>query len=104
MEVYIGPPKVHPDVVLSRDEIIGALKGQGLVVSNAAEFPATGSLRARWVLSFEGSEISLQCQEASDGVVFATIEQSMFDRSDLPDRICRALESLGWEVDQQNVG
>jgi hypothetical protein len=35
---------------------------------------------------------------------FATIEQSLFDTSDLPDRICRALESLGWEVDQENVG
>ena len=73
-------------------------------MTKAEEVPSSTSLRARWILSFEGSEVSLQFQETRDGLVFATIEQSMFDASDLPDNICRALESLGREVDQENVG
>jgi hypothetical protein len=69
MEVYVGPSEAQPDVVLSREEVIGALKSQGLVVSGAVESPASGSLRARWILSFKGAEISLQCQETSDGLL-----------------------------------
>lgn len=104
MEVYVGPPQAAPDLILRRDQVVAALTKEGVAVSRAVETPATASIRARWILSFEGSEIALQFQETADGLVFATIEQSMFDESDLPDRICRALESLGWEVDQENVG
>lgn len=104
MEVHIGPPQTEPDAVLHREQVLGALRTVGVAVSKAEEKSASGSLRTRWVLSFEGAEVSLQFQEAHYGLVFATIEQSMFDTSDLPDRICRALEALGWEVDQENVG
>jgi hypothetical protein len=104
MEVYVGPPQTDPAVVLRRDQVLAALTAEGVGVTRAEERPASGSLRARWVLSFEGANVSLEFQEAHDGLVFATIEQSMFDASDLPDRICRALESLGWEIDNENVG
>ena len=104
MEVYIGPPQTDPDVALRREQVLAALTTAGVAVTKAEERPASGSLRARWVLSFEGSEGSLQFQETEGGLVFATMEQTMFDPSDLPDRICHALESLGWEVDQENVG
>ena len=104
MEVYIGPPQSDPGVAPRREQVLVALTAEGVAVTKAEERPASGSLRARWVLSFKGSEVSLQFQQTEDRLVFATIEQSMFDTSDLPDRICRALESLGWEVDQENVG
>ncbi len=104
MEVYVGPPQADADVVLQREQVLAALRTAGVAVTKAQEVPASASLRARWILSFEGSEVSLQFQETGDGLVFSTIEQSMFDASDLPDRVCHALESLGWEVDQENVG
>lgn len=104
MEVYIGPGQAAPDRVLHRDEVLAALKRESVVVARTEEKPATGSLRARWILSFDGSEVSLQFQETDDGLVFATLDQSMFDRSDLPDQVCHALESLGWAVDQESVG
>lgn len=104
MEVYVGPSQAEPDLVLRHEQVIAALTNEGVAVSRADETPATASPRARWVLSFEGTEIALQFQETADGLIFATIQQSMFDESDLPARICRALESLGWKVDQDNVG
>ncbi len=104
MEVYIGPAQATPDRVLHRDEVLAALAREGVAVARKEEKPATGSLRARWILSFEGSEVALQFQETGEGLVFATLDQSMFDTSELPDRLCRALESLGWAVDQENVG
>lgn len=104
MEVYVGPPQTEPAVVLRREQVLAALTAEGVGVTKAEERPASGSLRARWILAFEGSEVSLQFQETGDGLAFATIEQSMFDASDLPDRVCRALESLGWEVDQETIG
>ena len=104
MEVYVGPPEADADVVLRREQVLTAFTTAGVAVARADETPPSGSGRGRWTLAFEGSGVSLQFQETSDGLVFATIEQSMFEASDLPDRICRALESLGWEVDQENVG
>ena len=104
MEVYVGPPEADGEVVLRREQVLAALTTAGVAVAKADGTPPSGSGRARWTLSFEGSEVSLQFQETSEGLVFATIEQSMFEASDLPDRLCRALESLGWEVDQENVG
>jgi len=104
MEAYVGPPEAHPDVVLRREQVLAALAAEGVAVTRTEERPATDSPRGRWALSFEGSGVSLHFQETRDGLVFATVEQSAFDASDLPDRICRALESLGWQVDQENVG
>lgn len=104
MEVYIGPPGVSSDAILHREHVLAALAQVGLAVARAEEKAATGRLRAWWTLSFDGTDVSLQFQETNEGLVFATLEQSMFDSCDVPDRICRALQTLGWEVDQENVG
>lgn len=103
MEVYIGPPQTKT-VVLNRDQVLEALAKAGISVTKVEERTATGRLGDWWILSFEGSGVSLLFQETVDGLVFATLEQSMFDNSTVPDDICRILEGLGWEVDQENVG
>ena len=104
MEVYIGPPEPGPGPALTRDAVLTALAGQGIVVAAAQSEPAVQGFRARWVLSFPQTSVRLEFQEDHDGLVFATLDQSMFDDTDVPDRICAALEALGWEVDQENVG
>jgi hypothetical protein len=104
MEVYIGPPEAKPDAALSRRQVLAALSEAGLVLAKVEEKAGAGHSRARWILSFQGSDAGLEFQETDAGLVFATLEQSMLDTSDYPDRICGALESLGWEVDQENVG
>ena len=104
MEVYIGPAQENSAANLSREQVLEALTKAGLAVKRTEEKAATGRLRDLWILSFDGSDVSLQFQETKDGLVFATLEQSMFDNSTMPDRICGILESLGWEVDQESVG
>lgn len=104
MEIYIAPSEASPGAVLQREQVLEALAQMGLEVARAEEKAATGRLRAWWTLSFAGTDVTLQFQETDQGLVFATLEQSMVDSSDVPDRICRALETMGWEVDQENVG
>lgn len=55
-------------------------------------------------MSFKGTELVLEFQEEPEGLTFATIVQSMFDTSDVADRICLALESLGWKADDDSIG
>jgi hypothetical protein len=104
MEVYIGPPAARPDEALSRGQVLAAFAQAGLTVAKVEETPAVGQLRALWIVSFVESDISLHFQDTDVGLVFATLDQSMFDDSDFPDRICGVLEGLGWEVDQENIG
>ena len=104
MEVYIGPPEARPDATLSRGQVLTALAEAGFSVAKMEETPATGGLRAFWIVSLVESDISLHFQETDAGLVFVTLDQSMFDASDIPDRICGIFERLGWEVDQDNVG
>jgi hypothetical protein len=103
MEVYIGPPE-NVGIVLRRDQVLAALAQGGLSVTRTDERPASGRLQAIWTVSFDGTDAALQFQETEQGLIFATLEQSMFDNSDVPDRVCGVLEALGWEVDQENVG
>lgn len=104
MEIYLAPPETDLRRVLTREQVLTALSGQGLEVATAETRPSNEKTRARWVLSFDQTKVRLEFQEAPDGLVFATLDQSMFDDSMVPDRICAALEALGWEVDQENVG
>ena len=104
METYIGPPETNHTLSLTRDVVIAALSGQGLEVVDANTKPATDVGRARWVLSFKDTTATLAFQEQSDRLVFATLEQSMFDDTSVPSRICSALEALGWEVDEESIG
>jgi hypothetical protein len=103
MEVYVAPPEGSGQS-LTREQALAALVKQGLQVVQVLEQPASGSGRAHWILSFAGTDVRLDFQDAGGALVFATLEQSMFDDSNVPDRICEALESVGWEVDNENIG
>jgi hypothetical protein len=104
MEIYIAPPTETPTAALSRQQILAALAESGVAIANQIERPGVDSFPARWSLSFIGSDATLECHERDGGLIFATLEQSMFDTSSVPDHVCRALEHLGWVVDQENVG
>lgn len=102
MEVYIAPSTSKSFV--RREDVLSALGREGLLGIPSAGRVAVDGGSTLWSLSFEGTNVLLRFQESEDRLVFATLEQSMFDDSDVPDRICRALEALGWEVDQESVG
>jgi hypothetical protein len=104
MEVYIGPPDTALGAHLSREQVLGALADAALVIETADETLDTGSGKARWILSFQANDARLTFQVTVTGLVFATLDHSAFDNSTYPDRICRALETLGWQVDSSNVG
>jgi hypothetical protein len=104
MEAYIAPSESQPDAFLSREQVLAALAAADLAVAGVAEEPGAGEGRIHWILTFAGTDIVLDFQATEDGLVFATLEHSMFDQSNHPDRICSVLEALGWSVDQENVG
>jgi hypothetical protein len=104
MEIYIAPPAKTPDATLTRAQVLDALARAGLKVAGQEEEPATGRLQAWWIVTLEGSDVRLQFQETAQGLAFLTLEQSMFDNTPVPDRVCAALEGLGWEADQENTG
>ncbi len=104
MELYIAPPEADPGATLSRATVLGALAGAGLVVEAQEERSVSGTERLVWSLRISGSNAHLEFQEASGQLVFATLEQSMFDASTVPPVVCSVLEGLGWQVDQENVG
>ncbi len=76
----------------------------GLDVAPAGEGQRQPSGRILWTLEFAGSDVRISFQEDQGILVFATIEQSMFNATDLVDLICAALESAGWHTDNENVG
>jgi hypothetical protein len=57
-----------------------------------------------WTLGIAGGDVRITFQERQGLLVFATIEHSMFGESQVPDRLCEALESVGWQADNENVG
>jgi hypothetical protein len=57
-----------------------------------------------WTLSIAGGDVRIAFQEREGLLVFATIEHSMFGESQVPDRLCAALASVGWRADNENVG
>jgi hypothetical protein len=101
MELYISPPEGRAGSTLSRGRVLAAFAEAGLTIAPTEEQAATGRLRAFWIVPFEGTEARLEFQETDAGLVFATLDQSMFDNSGFPERICAVLEQLGWEVDQE---
>jgi hypothetical protein len=105
METYIAPPERSGDAArLTRSQVLSALAQAGLTVAATEERAGNGEGPAFWIVPFENSSAWLQFHETGTGLVFATLQQSMFDSSDYPDRICEVLEHLGWEVDQESVG
>lgn len=104
MEIYIAPPEDKPDAVLSRPAVMGALGKAGLVVEAQEERKVPGTERLFWSLRFAGSDAQLVLQESVGSLVFGTLEQSAFDTSTVPSAVCRALEGLGWAVDEENFG
>jgi hypothetical protein len=104
MEVYIGPPEAQPDAYLTREQVLTALARANLAVESVAEQPAAHDTSASWTVTFRDTEARLEFQAIEAGLVFATLEHSMFDQSAYPDRICQVLEALGWESDPDNVG
>jgi hypothetical protein len=105
MEVYIAPPEGSSGAAhLTRSQVLAAFAQAGLTVAATEEKRGNDHAPAFWIVPFENCEAWLQFQETDAGLVFATLEHSMFDNSDYPDRICTVLEHLGWEVDQENVG
>ena len=57
-----------------------------------------------WTLGVAGGGVRITFQERQGLLVFATVEQSMFGDGELSDRLCEALESIGWQADNENVG
>jgi hypothetical protein len=104
MEVYIGPPQGKPEAILRRQEVLEALAHQGLLATRTEERSAADNVRAKWILFFGDGSVSVQFQETEVGLVFATVEFSMFDASGVADQISDALEELGWETDDESVG
>jgi hypothetical protein len=104
MEVYIAPRSGSAAAALTRVQVLAAFAEAGLTVGRTEDETGTGRGQAFWIVSFENSAAWLQFQETEAGLVFATLDHSMFDTSEYPDRICAVLEQLGWEVDQENVG
>lgn len=104
LEIYIAPPEGKLNAALTRPAVIDALGNAGLVVEAQEERKVAGSERSFWSLRFAGSDAQLVLQEADEGLVFGTLEQSMFDTSTVPSVVCSALEGLGWEVIEDDVG
>jgi hypothetical protein len=104
VELYIAPPEADPDVTLTRGAVLDALGAAGLVVEAQEERSVSGTERLFWSLRLSGGDAHLVFQEQGGRLLFATLEQSMFDNSTVPTAACRALEGLGWQVDEENVG
>ena len=104
MEFYIAPAEGRGDLALSRLQVRAALTKAAIAIdSEQEEVPASGD-RLFWTVRVRGSDCVLHFQEADGKLVFATLELSVFDASDVPPRICNTLEGLGWETDNESVG
>ena len=104
MEVYVAPGKGSLAAPLTRTSLLSLMQQHGLHVTPAGQGQPLPSGKTLWTLESPGSELRIAFQEDQGRLVFATIEQSMFNETDLADRICAALESAGWHVDSEYVG
>ena len=104
METYVGPPPDGSNTPLSKERVRDALRAQGLWVVSEAEELEQLDRRGRWSVRFEGTSARLDFQVEKQSLVFATVEQSMFEESSLPDLVFEALEGVGWAVDQESIG
>ena len=104
MEVYVAPGTDPSPAPLTRASLLSLMQEHGLNVTPADQGQRHPSGRSLWTLAFPGSDVRILFQEDQGILVFATIEQSMFNATDVPDRICAALESAGWHTDDENVG
>jgi hypothetical protein len=104
MEVYVAPGEDSSSVPLTRASLLSLMQEHGLDGTPADEGQPLPSGKILWTVGFPDSDIRLVLQEDHGSLVFATIVQSMFDATDLPDRICAALASAGWRADSENVG
>ena len=106
METYIAPPETRSGTPLTREHLRRRLLDAGLAAANEREQPPMSpGAPTFWSITLaESPAIIVHFQEVAAELVFATLEQSAFDETGIPDRVCRVLEDLGWTVDQENVG
>jgi hypothetical protein len=104
VEVYLAPGDDSPEEPLTRSRLLQLMQTRGLEVvpDHLEQHLPTGV--TLWTLRIAGDDLRITFQERQGLLVFATIEHSMFGDSELPDRLCEALESLGWQADNENVG
>ena len=104
MEVYVAPVKAQGSAPMTRVSLLSLMQQNGLRVTPIDDAQGLPSGRTLWTLEVQGGDVRITFQEDQGVLVFGTIEQSMFDVTDLPGRICAALESAGWQTDNENVG
>lgn len=105
MEIYLAPRDDSPEKPLTRSGFLELLQDRSLEVGPPHREQSHPTGVTLWTLSIAGGDDVLSAfQERQGLLVFATIEQSMFDASHVPDRLCEALESVGWQADNENVG
>ena len=104
MEIYVAPRDDSPEEPLTRPRLLELLQSRGLEVAPHHHEQRLPTGATVWTLSIAGSDVRITFQDRQGLLVFATIEHSMFGDSQVPDRLCEALESLGWQVDNENVG
>lgn len=97
MEFYFAPPTDRPEASLTRDQALAAFAAKGLR-------PRAVEEGGFWIVGFEESDAHVSFQQRGDLLVFATVEQSMLDDSDVPFRVQAALEEAGWECDEESFG
>jgi hypothetical protein len=103
VEVYFAPRDDAPEA-LTRSRLLQLMQARGLEVvpDHMEQHPPTGA--TLWTLRIGGDNLRITFQERHGLLVFATIEHSMFGAIELPDKVCEALESVGWQADDENVG
>ena len=57
MEISLAPSETDPRRVLTREQVLDALSGQGLEVATAETEPSNEKTRARSVLSFDQTDV-----------------------------------------------
>lgn len=93
MEFYFYPPEAEPSRALTREQALAAFESKGLQ-------PKARQEDSFWSVEFEGSRVFVSFQEKDGSLMFATLEQPMFEDPDVPARIFESLAELGWECDE----
>jgi hypothetical protein len=103
MEYYFMPPAEAGGPAASRQAVLAALTRHKLaVLRTETESEPDGLLFWRLVLDDQGTR--LHFQERGGQLTFATLEHYMVSDPTLVDATGLALQSVGWQVDEENVG
>lgn len=88
---------------VSRDGVLGVFTRQRLAVLRT-ETESTPGGPVFWRLILDDQGTRLHFQEREGRLTFATLEHYMASDPTLVDAACAALESIGWQVDEENFG